>query len=429
MDRLSDLPLEIKSLIFQHVDARDIIRCQRISKSWLQCLSDPHLLRNVALKYTPSESLGPSEEAAAFEVTSQYYKRALKRAHNFHSGSVTGSLRFALPPLRRGLTYNPRSTYINFLFFAERLLVIDVKSSRSHIKVHELQIPRVSGMPPTSHIVCKLYQHDEEHELSDFKCSEKYLACVAADKACYIWRRLASKQERPIKLTGNEYCCNIAVSDEMVIMMNRTHTTIWDAGNGSTARFSLDNQILPDSDEFGFYYIMIESKRRTFVCVHWGNFTSWIICRRYDMRGQLLNHFTSRLNVNRLGQGQKESECFKRQPDGTYLIYHDEFQLAQRHLALIYFDPERFEIFQRQSKISLRGKYEVSMLVDRKTAWYCADTARPLYVMGQDAEGPWILRATLQPPRSMKGKGGRLFGNEKMMFLVRGKWCWAMWFD
>ena len=430
MDRLSHLPFEIKSSIFHRASALDIIRCQRLSQSWRDCLSDPQLLRNVASKYTLPENLIPTEEEAAFDDPKAYYTRALKRAHNFRAGRVTGDHGFKLPPRGgKNSDSDPCPVRRSFLFSAEQLLVIDSREWWSHIKVHELQILRVAGTPPASRDICKQYRYDGEHELTKFKCSKSYLSCIAENMGCFIWRRQAPEQEQPVEIVDIGDCHDIAVSDEAIVVMSSEHATVWDASSGKTTRFPVDILSPSGSNDLVRSKIMIESERRTFFCIRYELFTSWFIFRRYNMHGRLLNHFQAPPNFHVFGHGLAEAEWFKRQPDGTYLVYHEEPATFRNHLTLIYFDPERFQVFQMQSDIDLGGKEISSMLVDQETAWYCGNESSALYAVGSDAQGFWKPRATLQPPKLVNGKQGRLLGNERMLFLVRGRWCWAMWFD
>ena len=393
-------------------------------------MSEPQLLRKVASEYTVPENLIPTEEEAAFDDPKAYYTRVLKRAHNFRAGRVTGDHGFKLP-LRgwKDSDSDPCPVRRSFLFSAEQLLVIDSRVWWSHIKVHELQIDRVAGTPPASRDICKEYRFDEEHELTNFKCSKSYLACIAENMSCFIWRRQASEQEQPVEIVDIGDRHDFAVSNETIVIMGSERATVWDASSGKITRFSVD--ILPPSgsNDLSRSKIMIESERRTFFCIRYELFTSWFICRRYDMRGRSLNHFQAPPNFHVFSHGLAEAEWLKRQPDGSYLVYHEVPATSGYHLNLIYFDPERFQVSRMQSRIDLEGKYISSMLVDQETAWYCGNESSALYAVGPDAEGFWKPRATLQPPKLVKGKKGRLLGNERMLFLVRGRWCWAMWFD
>ena len=423
MDPISSLPAEIRNMVFRYLSMTELVSFRRISRSWQQCLSVPEILRDAALEYALIEDVAPEDDIHEADQLTHHYIAILRRIHAFrHFQYSGGSVEIPLALEAEPITDTTEEIYRQYAFSSGQLLMIEQSRPWSHLKVQEIGFEQDLGDTIWS-VDEKTYINPLDYAPMDFKCSRQFLVCCSEG---LIWDRQDSRQHHPTSLRGDKWCRFITVSDEVVVALDESHLTIWNAHDKIIKRIRL---ALRSDIDWSDYSAMLEPDHKTLLALFYDVESGIMIIQRYNMEGHLLNCDEADLEVERPMLQEDEGEMFKRQPDGTYIVKCVYPYGPDSEIAFIYFDPRSFRLFEKTFRVPWWNGSICSVLLRWQTV-YCCSEEGGLFALALEDDGQWgtktKLRAILPLRRSSRD---RLFGDDRLVLEVMNDACHLFWFN
>ena len=198
-DIIADLPTELVSLVFQHLDLYQSYQCRRVSRRWHEQLSSEQVVKALLHSWTATEN-------HPLRVPCGYPSHSVLDAQAEHHDAFRTGKPFSFVHIPRGRDLSADAGLFKHAYSNGLLAWVEKSEGCDRICLYELETSAVSHfMPP------------ERENIDEIMLSGKLLVATTASARCYIWSHQTSGLPYSLRLPSR---CqnNFYLSDSSLVL-------------------------------------------------------------------------------------------------------------------------------------------------------------------------------------------------------------------